>query len=352
MYQLRNLPPVLNHRALLISACWLLVAILLSASATAGATEAGWKRFKENFIQAEGRVVDAGQHGISHSEGQGYAMLLAVHYDDRASFDRLWQWTKKNLQVRGDHLLSWQWTPEAGVTDKNNASDADLTVAWALLRASTKWHDAGYLQASQEIARDIRTKLLRKTPQGLILLPGAKGFEKAKGDNINLSYWIFPALDEIGQADPAPEWEELSKTGIAILQYAHFGRWGLPPDWLTLADKVLPTDSLFGYDAVRIPLFILWGHRESPALLKPYQDFWGYFKGAQFLPAWTNLKNDSVDSYDASAGIHSIAQWVLDYPRTPAPAQDLPNDKQGYYSSALLLLTEMAMAERETPQAH
>lgn len=336
------------------AASWFVAALLLAACATASATETGWKHFRQSFVQPDGRVVDAGQGGISHSEGQGYAMLLAVHYGDRATFELLWQWTRKNLQVRSDNLLSWRWAPQAGVTDKNNASDGDLLAAWALLRAYGKWHIPEYLQASRKIARDIRVKLLRKTPQGLILLPGAEGFDKPEGNTVNLSYWVFPALDEIGQADPAPEWAELSKTGLAILQYAHFGRWGLPPDWLTLAVKVAPSNGLpeqFGYSALRIPLYLLWSGRESPELLKPYRQFWGYFKGAQFLPAWTNLKNDSVDSYDASAGIHRLAQWVLDYPRTPAAGQYQPDEKQGYYSSVLLLLTEVAMSEHDMRRA-
>jgi len=336
-----------------IAASLLLAAVLLTGSAAAFATEADWRQFKLDFIEQDGRVVDAGQDGISHSEGQGYAMLLAVYYGDRAAFEQIWQWTRKNLQVRGDNLLSWSWSPQSGIKDKNNASDGDLIVAWALLRASAKWHVPDYLQASRNIARDIREKLILKSSHGLVLLPGAEGFHKPEGDSINLSYWVFPALDEIGQADPAPEWEELSNNGVAILQYAHFGRWKLPPDWLVLTEKVVPSDGLselFGYNAVRIPLYLLWSRRETAELLDPYREFWGYFSGARFLPSWTNLKNDSVDSYDASAGIHRVAQWVLVYPRTPGPAKLPPGEKQGYYSSVLLLLTDMAMSERRAAQ--
>lgn len=336
-----------------LAASLLLAVALLSLSAAAFASGADWARFKQDFIQQDGRVTDSGQGGISHSEGQGYAMLLAVHYDDRSAFEQIWQWTRNNLQVRDDSLLAWSWEPASGIKDKNNASDGDLIVAWALLRAAAKWHAPDYLQASGKIAKDIREKLVHKSEHGLVLLPGAEGFHKPEGDSINLSYWVFPALDEIGQADPAPEWKALADNGIAILQYAHFGRWGLPPDWLTLTERSKPTDGLserFGYNAVRIPLYLLWSHRETPSLLKPYREFWGYFKGAQFLPAWTNLKDDSVDSYDASAGIHRVAQWLLAYPRTPAPLKLPAGEKQGYYSSVLLLLTEMAMSERKKVQ--
>lgn len=334
--------------------CWVLSAALMPNGTMAATMDANWTHFKQYFIEAQGRLVDAGQNNISHSEGQGYAMLLAVHYGDRASFDLIWQWTKKNLQVRNDSLLAWRWEPQAGITDKNNASDGDLLVAWSLLRAYNKWHTSEYLQDSQKIARDIRAKLLRKTSHGLILLPGADGFDRPDGITINLSYWIFPALDELGQADPAPEWNELSRTGLDILQYAHFGRWELPPDWLILSEKVIPSASLsdrFGYNAVRIPLYLLWSRRESPALLESYREFWGYFKGAKFLPSWTNLKDDSVASYDASAGIHKLAQWVIDFPHPPSAQQYDINEKQGYYSSALLLLTDMAANERGQQQA-
>ena len=333
--------------------CALCAACLLAAlsPASARASEAAWKQFRESVIQPDGRVVDAAQGGISHSEGQGYAMLFAVHYGDHATFEQLWHWTRSHLQVRGDSLLAWRWSPQGGVTDKNDASDGDLIVAWALLRAYNKWHSPDYLDASRKLAQDIRAKLVRKTDHGVILLPGAEGFNKADGDAINLSYWVFPALDEIGQADPSPDWKALADNGIAILKYARFGRWGLPPDWLSLKTTSVPADALsdhFGYNAMRIPLYLLWSRRESPALLKPYRDFWGYFSGARFLPSWTNLKDDCVDSFDASPGVHRLAQWVLDYPATPSRSDGRPEKGQGYYSASLLLLIEMAMSERET----
>lgn len=327
--------------------CLVLAACIFPAEARPIQTD-NWQDFKHRFIQPEGRVVDADQGNISHSEGQGYAMLIAVSHDDQATFDLLWKWTKENLQVRPDNLLSWRWTPEKGITDRNNASDGDLLVAWALLRAHNKWHKPEYLQSSQKIAKDIREKLLRRTTHGLILLPGLEGFEKQEGISINLSYWVFPAIDEIGTADPAPEWQELAKSGIDILQYARFGRWGLPPDWLLLTEMVGPSNGFakqFGYNALRIPLYLLWSHRETAALLKPYREFWSYFKGARFLPAWTDLKDDSVSSYDASTGIHYLAQWVTNFPK-PLSLKAHKTENDGYYSSVLMLLAEMASKER------
>jgi endo-1,4-beta-D-glucanase Y len=313
------------------------------------AADPDWEIFRQAFVEADGRVVDTGQARISHSDGQGFTMILAVHHDDRATFERTWQWTRKNLQVRDDALLAWKWETQGGVTDRNNASDADLLVAWALLRAAVKWRQPEYEVAARRIARDIRVKLLKRVAHGLVLLPGLEGFDKPDGLTINLSYWVFPAIREIARADPAPEWDELAKSGISILQYSYFGRWRLPPDWLKLGERVAPGGTppeRFSYDAVRIPIYLLWSRQDTDALMKPYREFWGHYAGARELPAWTNLGDDSVDSHGAGAGIRTIARVVAEYPRMRADRLPALESGQSYYSSVLLLLCKAALRER------
>jgi endoglucanase len=327
----------------------MLLLSLMPLNKTYAADQIDWTNFKQRFMESGGRVLDRSQGNSSHSEGQGFAMLLAVRYGDRAAFDRLWQWTQQHLQVREDSLLAWRWQPVIGIADRNNASDGDLLVAWSLLRAYEKWNIPKYLEDSQKIAQDIRKKLLRKTAHGLILLPGIEGFDNPEGITINLSYWVFPALGEITRADPSPEWDELTRTGLAILQYAKFGKWGLPPDWVLLGEKVKPSNRFqgrFSYDAVRIPLYLLWGRQESKSLLKPYHDFWSQFIGGNIMPAWTNLSDDSVASYNASGGIHAIALWVTSFPDSSKVQKAIIDDQQGYYSTILSLLTKMAIDER------
>ena len=314
----------------------------------ANAADADWERFVKSFVEADGRVVDTGQARISHSEGQGFTMLFAVHYDDRAAFDRLWQWTRRSLQVRDDALLAWKWENGA-VADRNNASDADVLVAWALVRAAEKWREPEYEAAAKRIAQAVRRKLLKRVHHGLVLLPATEGFDKADGLTINLSYWVFPAFREIARVDPAPEWDELAKSGVAILKYAYFGRWKLPPDWLKLADPVAPGGTppeRFGFDAVRIPVYLVWGRQDTDSLMQPYRDFWGHFAGAREMPAFTNLKDDSVDSRGGGVGIRAIAQLVAAYPRIAGVRLPALESNESYYSAALLLLAKIAIRER------
>jgi endoglucanase len=329
----------------LLRFCFLSIALTLISTHDAIANE-DWNQFKNTFIE-NGRVVDKGQNGISHTEGQGMALLLAVQNNDPASFAQIWNWTQRNLQVREDMLFAWSWSPKAGVNDMNNASDGDLFIAWALSCAYTKWNEPSYLFAAIQVSQSIRSKLLRKTPKGTILLPGAMGFEKPEYLKLNLSYWVFPAINGLSILDPSSEWEELRTTGLQLIQEARFGKWQLPPDWLILeGEKISPVDGdQFGYDAVRIPLYLIWGQQASPSSIKPFQNFWDSFSGNPPIPAWVNVNTGEVATYNASAGFQSIAALTIAYPNinsTPLPSFD-PN--QGYYSSMLSLFTKMALED-------
>ena len=40
--------------------------------------DTAWESYKSRFMMADGRIVDTGNGNVSHTEGQGFAMLLAV----------------------------------------------------------------------------------------------------------------------------------------------------------------------------------------------------------------------------------------------------------------------------------
>src|SRR4051794_15125467 len=66
-----------------------------------------WSFYKYRYIR-DGRVISPDEGGITTSEGQSYAMLRAVWSGDRETFDSVWQWTRKHLQIRGDKLFAWK----------------------------------------------------------------------------------------------------------------------------------------------------------------------------------------------------------------------------------------------------
>src|SRR5258708_2335351 len=158
----------------------------------------GWRQYRERFVTAEGRVVDNANGGISHSEGQGYAMLIAERLDDRPTFETIWRWTQSNLLVRGDGLAAWRWSPETPhVADHNNATDGDLLIAWALAEASDRWHVSEYKRSARQILEALAANVVISSRFGPILLPasaGLAGKDRPDGAVLHLSYLVFLAV--------------------------------------------------------------------------------------------------------------------------------------------------------------
>ncbi|MCX7869713.1 MAG: glycosyl hydrolase family 8, partial [Terrimicrobiaceae bacterium] len=296
-----------------------------------------------------------GNGGVSHSEGQGYGMLIAQAYADRRAFDRIWQWTRKHLQVRpDDKLLAWKWTPQDGgrVVDSNNASDGDLLVAWALVRAWRAWGDFRYSQWALEILTDLRRRNVVEWAGRPALLPGTEGFTRPGGKVLNPSYYIFRALEEIERAFPGGGWAELAASGRSLLAEARFGQWSLAPDWVLIAEdgsRSLETGfpPEFGYNAVRVPLYLAWSDRNSP-LLAPFAKFWGGLAPTTPIPATVNLRDNEFGPHPALPGVVAVAALakacagreaigVFSFP---------PVEKtEVYYSAVLKILTKMAVRD-------
>jgi endoglucanase len=317
-----------------------------------------WSAFRSRFIRPEGRVVDAANGGISHSEGQGWALLCAERAGDREAFDRILGWTRRTLQRRGDSLFSWRFRPDApgmGVDDPNNATDGDLMIAWALLRAGTRWGDADLTESGTAIARDILRHLVRTVGDEVVLLPGAVGFEQPGHVVVNPSYYAFPAFRALARAVPDPLWLRLAADGIGLLRRARFGRWGLPPDWLALprgGGQVAPAPGWpprFSYDAVRVPLYLAWaGMGREPAAERAAR-FWADPVHSR-LPAWADLSSDAVSPYAAPAGIRAIAQLAAVRSGDESLGSDPPpvSEARDYYSAVLTLLVRLAWRDSTT----
>ncbi|WP_168163829.1 glycosyl hydrolase family 8 [Jeongeupia sp. USM3] len=318
---------------------WLLaLSLLLPLAAHAG--DARWDDFVTRFVADDGRVVDTGNGGISHSEGQGYTLLLAVAHDDRATFGRVWQWTQTRLQTRGDALFSWQWKPDTDggkVGDRNNASDGDLLIAWALLRGAQRWKQPAYRADALKILADVRSRLIRPSRFGPLLLPAAQGFEKPEGVIVNPSYWLFPAFAEFTRTDRSPVWAALRRSGLALLAAGRFGQWQLPPDWLLAGDPPAPAMSRqYGYNALRVPLYLAWAGLDTPERMQPFIAFWDAHP--DHLPAWTDFDGNTVDPDDAQAGIHAIEALVRKHRFGDGSNRD-------YYPAVLDLLSRQAARE-------
>jgi endoglucanase len=307
-----------------------------------------WRTYQSTFISPDGRVIDDVNGRISHSEGQGYAMLIAVRAGDRAGFDRLWTWTRANLEVRGDHLAAWRWDPahDPHVADRNNATDGDLLIAWALAEAGAKW-DPAYTDAARAIADAVNTRAVIPSRLGPLLLPAAQGFgpgERSDGPVVNLSYWIFPALDRLHSISHAADWSGVAQSGLGLIDAARFGDSRLPSNWISLAGKAPEPardfPAVFGYDAVRIPLYLAWGRPDDIKRLAMFSAALGH--GDQ-PPAVIDVTSGARGEPFGGDGFKAIAALVECLVRGSSMPPDLLQVRPGsYYPTSLHILALIA----------
>jgi endoglucanase len=322
--------------------------LLMSGRASADDRQ-DWLVFKRRFVAADGRVVDTGNGGISHTEGQGWGLRFAVAFDDPATFDLILGWTARHLRRPGDALHAWRFDPAAArpVSDWNNATDGDISIGSALWRAAHRWGRPDHAEAAAAIGRDVLDLLVRRAGHRCVLLPGAAGFETADSLTVNPSYYCFPALHDLAQASPSPLWDRLRSDGIALLAEARFGQWGLPPDWLSVArlDGALAPaagwPARFSYDAIRVPLNLAWSGLPNSPVQAACAHFWSCTHPA---PAWVDLRTGALADYRAPPGMVAVARIAAsDRASTPdLPKIDAASD---YYSAALILLSRVAWQE-------
>jgi endo-1,4-beta-D-glucanase Y len=312
-----------------------------------------WGAFKSAYVTAEGRVVDTGNGGVSHSEGQGYGMLLAEAHGDRATFDQLWGWTGVNLMRDDVRLFRWRYDPKAGAaTDPNNATDGDILIAWALQRASKRWKEPSYANDSKAIRAAIAQKLVADVGGRRVLLPGMDGFRQKDAVIYNPSYFVLPALQDFAVADPDGPWDRLIRDGLTVARDAGFGQQTLPSDWVRIdaSGAVTPAPGhppRFGFDAVRAPLYLIWGGVSDQVSATTAARFWRPYEGANWPPpAWVDVQTGEKAPFPLSPGGQAVARLVADL-----PAQKLKPAQEDYYSAALGLLAERAAQERRSQGA-
>ena len=330
------------------------VVVLMTACSPARKSEfaLAWDTYAARFYD-QGRIIDTGNNNVSHSEGQGYGMLFAVAADDKARFDELWQWTATTLQ-RADKLFSWRYTPcpqqdRTCVDDPNNASDGDLLIAWALIKAADKWQEPVYRKSAMAILEAVRATMVVAKHPYVLLLPGENGFIYPNGDvQVNLSYWVFPALNAAADATGDETWDDLAVSGISLIQQSN-NQWALTPDWLRVTDDGISLDGVvnpeFGFNACRIPLQLSWQNIDKQ-VAKPFLDYWA----DPAAPATKNLLTGAVAEYPLTPGMKAASAATAQLYDEPVKGDNAAgvftlNGELDYYSASLIMLSRLAIQE-------
>jgi len=304
-----------------------------------------WAFFKQQFITQQGRVIDNGNDNISHSESQGYGMLMAEFFNDHQSFKQMWHWTKTKLQRPNDALFSWKWQQQTPhIPDPNNASDGDIFIAWALLKADKKWPDNQYHQAASNIINELANSHIISLDKEYALLPASHGFQKPQSTVVNPSYWVYPALNDF--AVQGNIWASLSQSGRSILDKNQFGEYQLPSDWLEFSGTQWHPSTQFparfSYSSYRIPLYLIWGGYEN-SVNDNYRNWL-----QKNNTAWLDVNSNEMANYAPPKGAHAIAALVQLSQEKFKHRSVLPHPgiQDDYYSASLILFSHIAFHER------
>ena len=176
-----------------------------------------WSFYKQTYIQ-DGRVVSLDEHGITTSEGQGYAMLRAVWSNDRATFNIVWAWTKQHLQLRDDKLFAWKW--KGTVLDRNSATDADTDIALALILAARRFDHPTFKQESLAIIDSIwNQEIIHIGSRAYVTAGNWARYEDYA--TIHVAYLAPYAYEIFASVDPHHPWAHAIDSSYAILHWIY-----------------------------------------------------------------------------------------------------------------------------------
>jgi|GEM_PF-1391086 len=208
-----------------------------------------YESWKTSYVTDDGasgylRVVDFEKSGATVSEGMGYGMLLAVYFNDKDTFDDLFEYVKLYLNENG--LMKWQINSSGIPQDNGAATDADVDIALSLIFADKIWgnYKADALAMLSSIIR-------HEIEDDGLLKPGDSWGETYP---YNPSY-ITPAWYKVFKLYTGDLfWDRVLDRNYDFLSCAQHPVTGLFPDWCNVDGSMYPSKGYnYSYDACRVP---------------------------------------------------------------------------------------------------
>jgi len=206
-------------------------------------------------------VIRHDQGGDIVSEGQAYAMLIAEVAQRPALVRTIWSWTNERLG-RPDGLFAWHATGSGQILNPQSATDADVLIAYALLRYrgadQAALHTAGRRVAAAVLANEAVT-----LPDGAPLLVAGPWARSSSPPIVDPSYLMPGVFDALAHLTGDARWDRASAAAVGAVADVTDGGRRLPPGWARLTDgRLVPIagpgglDGVqYSFDAARLPLW-------------------------------------------------------------------------------------------------
>ncbi len=126
-----------------------------------------------------GYVSDIKNHD-ARTEGMSYGMMIAVQFDKKDIFDRLWRWSKKYMQHQEgarEGYFAWSCKTDGTRNAAGAASDGELYFITALIFASNRWGNDTGINYKAEAKRILDCTMPREAE-----MPAPRRFGELQGE--------------------------------------------------------------------------------------------------------------------------------------------------------------------------
>ena len=164
------------------------------------------------FVLGNGAVLlESSDRDIVLSESAGLYLIACVKMNNRASFDKVYNFVKREL-ISDNGLLYWKINLRSGEKSKSSASLDDLRVIKALLLAQGTWKEKSYLVEALKISAAIK---LNEVRGGYLVDSFDWQLEGSTSGVVNISYLDLSVMKELSKYDP--DWELVYQNSRKLL---------------------------------------------------------------------------------------------------------------------------------------
>lgn len=233
-------------------------------------------------------ISDIKNHDV-RTEGMSYGLMIAVQFDRKDIFDRLWRWSKKYMQHQEGLLkgyFAWSCQTDGTRNAQGPASDGELYYVTSLIFASNRWGNStgiNYLAEAQNILNCSMQKigmervapLINLEHQLITFTPDPFG-----GRFTDPSYHI-PAFYEVwarwAEDGRSEFWRVCARKSREYLHNSIHPVTGLNPDYNNYDGTLLGSKRVIGdafrFDSWRVPMNIALDYSWACADRKWQQEY-------------------------------------------------------------------------------
>ena len=233
-------------------------------------------------------ISDIKNHDV-RTEGMSYGLMIAVQFDRKDIFDRLWRWGKKYMQHQEGPLkgyFAWSCKTDGTRNAQGPASDGELYYVTSLIFASNRWGNStgiNYLAEAQNILDCSMQKigmervapLINLEHQLITFTPDPFG-----GRFTDPSYHV-PAFYEVwarwAEDGRSEFWRACARKSREYLHISIHPVTGLNPDYNNYDGTLLGSKRVIGdafrFDSWRVPMNIALDYSWACADRKWQQEY-------------------------------------------------------------------------------